>query len=124
MTPSTLNPVVRLTVEITDGRRVTVKGRDAWALFELINGGMIGVTSIERPAPRWSGYIHKLRRAGISVQTIDEKHGGAFSGLHARYVLRSPVRVVETIRQNDANPKRRGSVADFAFLSVPEGVWR
>lgn len=102
------NPVVRMTVETSDGHRIVAKGRDAWALNELIGAGMIGITSIETPAPRISHYIFKLRRAGLSIETIDEGHGGAFSGSHARYVLRTPVTVLETVRQTDQRKATKG----------------
>jgi hypothetical protein len=101
------NPVVQITVETAGGRRLTVNGRDAWALSELISGGMIGVTPLQNPAPRWSHYIFKLRRAGLVIETIDEKHGGAYSGMHARYVLKTPLSIIETIRQRD----RKAAVA-------------
>lgn len=103
------NPVVRLTVQTAAGNTVTAKGRDAWALSALIDGGMIGVTPLDNPAPRWSHYVFKLRRAGLNVETIDEAHGGAFSGSHARYVLRTPVTVVETVRQNDKRASNQGA---------------
>jgi hypothetical protein len=48
------------------------------------------------PGPRWSSYVHKLRKAGIIVETIREMHGGPFAGPHARYVLRSQVTILET----------------------------
>ena len=94
------NPVVSLTVQTSAGT-ITVKGRDAWALNALIEGGLIGVTPIDRPAPRWSHYVFKLRRAGINVETIDEAHGGPYSGHHARYVLRTSLAVVAVVRQQD-----------------------
>jgi hypothetical protein len=97
------NPVVSLTVEL-GGEIKKITGRDAWALSELISGGLVGVTPIERPAPRWSHYCWKLRRAGIHIDTIDEKHGGAYAGTHARYMLRSSLRVVEVVRQKDSRP--------------------
>lgn len=105
------NPVVRLTVELSGGRVVTVNGRDAWALNALIESGPSGVTPLENPAPRWSHYVFKLRGVGLTVETIDEGHGGAFSGTHARYVLRTQLRTIGTIRQADqsARPKRRRS---------------
>jgi len=80
-------------IETHDGvpATVTLKGRDAWALQELMAAGERGCTPIDRPGPRWSGYVHKLRRAGIAVETRTEAHGGAFAGHHARYVLRSRV---------------------------------
>ena len=67
-------------------------GRDAWTLNQLLEAGSKGCTPIDNPAPRWSGYVHNLRKAyGVDIETIAESHGGLFSGTHARYVLRSKV---------------------------------
>lgn len=88
-----------INVELINGivtRTITIAGRDAWALQELITAGAKGCTPIDHPGPRWSGYVHKLRKLGIDVQTIHENHGGAFPGRHARYVLRSQVRIIST----------------------------
>ena len=74
---------------------VTFIGRDAWALDNLIRAGERGCTPITTPGPRWSHYVFKLRRAGVNIETIDEDHGGPFAGSHARYVLRSHIRVVD-----------------------------
>lgn len=75
-------------------RNVTIKQpRAVWALRELMEAGLDGVTPIERPAPRWSHYIWLLRKAGLDIETIHEAHGGPFAGTHARYVLRSRVSV-------------------------------
>jgi hypothetical protein len=95
------DPIIEITIELVGGERKTFRGRDAWALGELIRGGLIGCTPIERPAPRWSHYIYKLRRGGLIVETIDEAHGGAYSGQHARYVLRSSLKVIEILRSDD-----------------------
>ena len=76
-------------------REITFIGRDAWALRELIKAGEQGCTPIDNPGPRWSGYILKLRKAGVLIQTKTEPHGGEFSGAHARYVLRSKVQILE-----------------------------
>jgi hypothetical protein len=73
-----------------------VKGRDAWALAELLAAGARGVTPIANPGPRWSAYVRKLRKVGVAIETVHEEHGGIFAGHHARYVLRSPVQVIET----------------------------
>jgi len=74
---------------------LTIKAQlKAWALLELKTANDNGCTSIEHPGPRWSGYVHKLRKAGIVVETIREKHGGPFSGQHARHLLRSVRRFV------------------------------
>lgn len=53
-----------------------------------------------------------------NVETIDEKHGGAFAGTHARYVLRSPLRVIETVRQGDTKSKRNDGGNGFAPLQT------
>ena len=81
-------------IEGRDGaRRTEVKGRDLWALGQLAEAGPRGSTPIDNPAPRWSGYVHNLRRAGLEIETILESHKGAFPGVHARYVLHSNVRI-------------------------------
>jgi hypothetical protein len=84
-----------------------IVGRDAWALLSLMRSGDAGCTPIDRPAPRWSHYIFKLRGAGIRVETIDERHDGSFAGSHARYVLQDRISVA-------------GGTLD-AYLASPEG---
>ena len=84
---------------INDGQepfRVVVGGRDRWALECLMASGRKGCTPIDTPGPRWSGYVHELREMNVQIETITEKHGGPFQGTHARYVLRSKVRLVES----------------------------
>ena len=75
----------------------TVRGRDAWALLQLMSAGEKGCTSIDNPAARWSGYIYNLRRLGIEIETVHEHQGGAFPGSHGRYVLRSRVELAEAV---------------------------
>jgi hypothetical protein len=41
-----------------------VLGRGAWALLELKAANDNGCTPIDHPGPRWSGYVHKLRKVG------------------------------------------------------------
>ncbi|RDW13764.1 winged helix domain-containing protein [Paracoccus thiocyanatus] len=74
-----------------DPRVVVVKGRDRWALEHLMQAGPRGCTPIDHPGPRWSAYVFKLRKAGVSIETIHEPHDGPFPGNHARYCLRSSV---------------------------------
>lgn len=77
-----------------DGRdpfEITVKGRDAWALDCLSLAGTKGVTPKDTPAPRWSAYIHNLRKENVPIETLHESHGGEFPGSHGRYVLRADV---------------------------------
>ncbi|MCA8896864.1 MAG: hypothetical protein KDA48_16525 [Amphiplicatus sp.] len=70
-------------------------GRTAWALRALIEAGERGCTPIDTPGPRWSHYVFCLRREGLDIETIAEAHGGPFAGHHARYVLRTLLRVLE-----------------------------
>ena len=87
-----------LTVRILpDGDGRTFKGRFAWALAALIGAGERGATPIDHPGPRWSHYVYVLRRAGLEIETLDERHAGPYPGRHARYVLRSPVEVVSVV---------------------------
>ncbi len=68
--------------------RISLHGRLRWALEALIRAGETGCTPIDQPAPRWSGYIHILRREfGVAIETIRETHGGPFPGRHGRYRL-------------------------------------
>ena len=76
---------------------VFVKGRDEWALRELLLAGDKGCTPIDNPAPRWSAYVFNLRQIGFNIETINEPHSGPFPGTHARYVLRSVVMEVDSV---------------------------
>ena len=78
-----------------DGQTFIVTGRSAWALLELVKAGPKGCTAIDNPGPRWSAYVHALRRDhGLAIETVHEPRLGPFPGNHARYVLRSTVEIV------------------------------
>jgi hypothetical protein len=78
------------------GTIYSAKGRDAWALWELIRAGEKGCTPMDAPAPRWSAYVHKLRSEyALPIETVHEVHEGPFKGVHGRYVLRAKVRFTE-----------------------------
>lgn len=85
--------IVKFRIE-PDGVVQSAVGRDAWCLEQLLRVGDRGFTSLENPAPRISHYIFKLRKAGLLIESIDEKHDGLYAGYHARYVLRSRVTVL------------------------------
>jgi hypothetical protein len=87
-------PSLSLAFEDDAGRRWSFTGRDAWALAELVRAGERGCTPIDHPGPRWSAYVFKLRAAGLDIETRCETHGGPFPGNHARYVLRTPLRIL------------------------------
>jgi hypothetical protein len=100
-----------------DGPVVIVRGREAWALRMLIAAGKRGCTPIVTPGPRWSGYVHDLRKFGIAIETVRERHGAPFAGEHARYVLRSPVFVVDQTEGTWASPSKSSVVG-----RKPEGA--
>jgi len=76
-------------------QEVSLEGREAWALAALIVAGPEGCTPITHPGPRWSSYVHKLRRRGFNIETVHEAHAGAFAGSHARYFLRDALVILE-----------------------------
>ncbi len=101
------NNVVELLVQRIDtGEMLRLRGREAWTLSSLLETGLTGVIPLERPAPRWSAYVHSLRKRGLVIDTIDEPHAGPYSGTHGRYILRTPLRVLKTV---SAQEKRRAA---------------
>lgn len=100
-------PVTGIRIRLDDGTERSFSGRDAWTLNELVQAGEGGCTPVRNPAPRWSEYVRRLRHnGGLNIQTIEERHGGAFAGGHGRYVLRTPLTVVSTER---GKPARRAA---------------
>ncbi len=76
-------------------RLINVTGRPAQTLVALVKAGSKGITALEMSswAYRLGAYIHILRRDyGLDIQTLKEKHPG---GWHARYVLHTPVEILE-----------------------------
>jgi len=89
--------IVGLRIRLESGTELTLRGREAWTLKELLRAGARGVTPRSCPAPRWSEYISRLRAKGIVIGTLWEMHDGAYRGRHGRYVLTTPPTVIETI---------------------------
>lgn len=84
-------------VATEEGSVVTISlrhSRERDTLEALIRGGATGCTFYDAPAPRWASAIFKLRCRGLIIKTEREKHGGAYPGTHARYVLLSKVEKV------------------------------
>ena len=77
--------------------RLALRGRNDWAMKQLMDAGAAGCTPIKNPAPRWSAYVHNLRGFGVVIKTITEQHGGTFAGNHARYVLMANVTVISEV---------------------------
>jgi hypothetical protein len=74
-------------------RTFELDGRLGWTMIQLAQAGARGVTPIDRPAPRWSAYVHTLRKMGIQIDTEMEPHQGTYPGQHARYRLSCDARV-------------------------------
>lgn len=74
-------------------RTFELDGRLGWAMAQLSMEGAKGVATIERPAPRWSAYVHRLRERGIQIDTEMEPHHGPYPGQHARYRLACDVQI-------------------------------
>jgi hypothetical protein len=85
----------KIKIRLPDGSQQSFVGREAWTLRHLVNAGLTGVTTIDHPAPRWSHYVYKLRKAGLAISTDYEGHKGDFPGTHGRYRLETPVTVIE-----------------------------
>jgi hypothetical protein len=89
---ATLMVVFRI---MPDGATHRLTGRVAWAFLHLLEAGRRGCTPIDQPGPRWSAYVHLLRREyGLAIETRHEPHKGPFPGTHARYILQSAVEVI------------------------------
>lgn len=87
---------------LPNGETFAVKGRDAWAMLELVKAGHHGCTPIDNPGPRWSGYVFNLKRNfDLAIETVHEPHGGTFAGTHARYVLHSAVEILSEVEPPD-----------------------
>lgn len=88
--------IIKFIVGDHEGFSLVLTGRDAWALAELVRAGKKGCTPITHPGPRWSAYVFNLRHEyGLIIETVNEAHGGKYSGTHARYVLKTPVRILD-----------------------------
>jgi winged helix domain-containing protein len=111
--------VVELLVQRADtGETLHLKGREAWTLAHLIGAGDSGVIPLDRPAPRWSAYVHTLRKRGLDIITVDEPHAGPYSGTHGRYVLRTPLKVLKTVFAEDRRSRGFSEVVRAAYAQI------
>lgn len=79
------------------GQPFVLSGQSARTLLALVNAGEAGVTALEIAswAFRLSHYVMVLRhRHRLAIPMLWEAHDG---GKHGRYVLRSPVTILEII---------------------------
>jgi hypothetical protein len=111
--------VVELLVQRADtGETLRLKGREAWTLAHLIGAGETGIIPLDRPAPRWSAYVHTLRKRGLDISTVDEPHAGPYSGTHGRYVLRTPLEVLKTVFAEDKRSRGFSDVMRAAYAQI------
>jgi hypothetical protein len=82
---------IKIRVRLAAGSQQTFVGREAWALKRLLDADRIGVTTVNHPAPRWSHYASRLRKAGLTITTdyVD------FPGNPGRYRLETRVAMIE-----------------------------
>jgi hypothetical protein len=119
--------IVELHVQRTDtDETLKLKGREAWTLTSLIEAGERGLTPLDRPAPRWSGYVYALRKRGLAIETVDERHSGPYPGAHGRYILRTPLTVLKTVCAEDKRRRGLSDVVRAAYAQIvgqaPNGV--
>ncbi len=111
--------VVELHVQRTDTDEVLrLKGREAWTLDCLIEVGDGGLTPLERPAPRLSAYVHTLRKRGLVIETVDERHSGPYPGAHGRYILRTPLTVLKAVCAEDKRRRGFSDVVRAAYAQI------
>jgi hypothetical protein len=56
--------IVELHVQRTDTKEtLTLKGREAWTLSVSSKQARVALTPLDRPAPRWSGYVYACASA-------------------------------------------------------------
>lgn len=81
-----------VTLPTGEVREVSLSGRPAWLLPLLVDAGSVGLTARDLPAGlRVGGYVHRLRRQGVPIETVNEAHAGPYPGHHARYRLMARV---------------------------------
>lgn len=86
----------------------TVQGQTAKLLLALIDAGEKAVTAQKVPtwALRFAAYCHDLKhKFGLSIRTDREGHEG---GWHGRYVLETPVEIIEVKRPSNDNGGANG----------------
>ena len=74
-----------------------VEGQEARTLTAVYDAGNVGITALEVStwALRLAHYVMKLKKLGLSIDTVREKLAGAVPGWHDRYILRSGVQILE-----------------------------
>ena len=74
-----------------------VEGQEARTFTALHDAGDAGITALEVStwALRLAHYVMKLKKRGLTIEMVREKHAGPVPGWHGRYILRSGVQILE-----------------------------
>ena len=108
--------VVELLVQRTDSSEtLRLNGCGAWTLAHLIGARETGIIPLDSPAPRWSAYVHTLRKRSLDISTVDEPHACPYSGTHGRYVLRTSLEVLKTVFAEDKRSRGFSDVVRAAY---------
>ena len=81
--------------ELAEETKHQIEGAYALTLRMLARIDARLMTPIDHPGPRWSGYVHKVRKLGLQIEAMTERHGGPFAGHHARHIPRSRICILE-----------------------------
>jgi hypothetical protein len=98
---------------------LAVTKRAEFFLEEMLAAGRLGITTISYPGVRVGDAIHKLRKAGVNIETQYEQHGGEFAGHHGRYVLLSKV---QQLKDSAAGASARIVCRSFLAPLLAEAV--
>ena len=81
------------------GRVCQVEGQEARTLAALHDAGSVGITALEVStwALRLAHYVMKLKRHGLAIDMVREKHSGPVPGWHGRYVLRTRIELLDRL---------------------------
>jgi hypothetical protein len=82
-------------------RLYSVEGQESRTLQALVAAGSAGITALEVStwALRLAHHVWKLKKLGVTIDTVREKHAGPAPGVHGRYILRNSIEIVDQDRR-------------------------
>lgn len=98
----------RVVARLHDGSPFVAVGREAETLIGLCEKGPRGLRAYDfkaGPAYRLATYVHDLRRAGLAIRTLREKHE---TGHHGFFVLETPIRIVSVAHADQTRGASHG----------------
>lgn len=98
--PLLRNPFKKARVYADGRRKIDLDGPLCWVLVQLMDAGPLGCTPGGLKAalpgfwmPPLSQLIHRLRKAGVVIETVRTNAPDTGGGLNLRYVLRSEIAI-------------------------------